>query len=219
MSPGYKKMSNFFHETLPLSRYAEMSEADRANPASFYKRMEEKMRHDIVTLSPLKPIYYSETDRFLKTLSTCGKFGFWDTKENVASLLPFVNDNPDGRKYLSGDEPFLRIIVGWPIIPIRENYVEKRIKTMVSSGIFAHWNSWLRRVRPHKIFHHYANWTYPRIRAESQLTPESKILAGFYMFGICIVGSLFCFLFETVYTCMLQKSDKTRPTYEFTYLP
>ncbi|OXA54855.1 hypothetical protein Fcan01_11576 [Folsomia candida] len=78
--------------------------------------------------SPLIPIDYNETDRLLETLSTCRKVAFLDTKENIASILPFLNDNENRVKYLAGEDSFCRIIRGWQIFPIRGNYAEKRLK-------------------------------------------------------------------------------------------
>lgn len=195
-----------------------MQEKDGENQFDAFARIEQKMYNDTIAMSPLKPIDYRETERFLTTLSTCDKIGFWDTKENIDSLLPFVNDNPNGQKYLRVVETYITVITGWPNFQILENYAEKRLKIMISSGIYAHWEGWLRLMsRPPKLFHHYANWTHPRFDAESQLTPESKIVAGFYLFGICITGCLFCLLFETA--LLRRNSKKARTiTFEFKYL-
>lgn len=173
-----------------------MSTQDNGSIDAFYKRLELISYNEVLPVSPYKPIHYKEVERFVNTLSTCEKTAFIDTKENIASLLPFVNDNADKRKYFAGKEPFFTVVRGWDIFPIRANYVQKRLKVMIHSGIYGHWEAWFRFAKPNKLFHHYANWTYPKFDAVSQLNYNSKILSGFYISGICIVACLFCLTAE-----------------------
>lgn len=161
--------------------------------------------YNMIRASPIKPIQYNETDRLLAKLSTCEKISYLDTKENLALLLPFLNDNEANIKYLSGSETFLTKYCAWLIYPVRGSYVEKRLKIMFSSGIHAHWEAWFRIANPPKLFRHYANWTYPRFNGVSQLTYNSKVVTGFYICGICLVGCLLC-LFSELLSTWIAKS-------------
>ncbi|OXA49086.1 hypothetical protein Fcan01_16818, partial [Folsomia candida] len=177
---GFKRMASHIEKTIPLLN-VRMSTQDNGSIDAFYKRLELISYNEVLPVSPYKPIHYKEVERFVNTLSTCEKTAFIDTKENIASLLPFVNDNADKRKYFAGKEPFFTVVRGWDIFPIRANYVQKRLKVMIHSGIYGHWEAWFRFAKPNKLFHHYANWTYPKFDAVSQLNYNSKILSGFYI--------------------------------------
>lgn len=178
-------------------------------------RWERILKTHLLRYSPLKPIQYSETVRLVEKLSTCGKIEFLDTTENIASLLPFLNDNQDKIKYLSGIEPFFKVARGWKIYPVRENYVEKRLHIMLSSGIYGHWETWFRLLKSPKLFHHYANWTRPRYNAVSQLDNNSKIVTGFYVCGICLGGCLLCLGYEILSIMIRRRLNDVHQIFKF----
>ncbi|OXA48926.1 hypothetical protein Fcan01_16162 [Folsomia candida] len=194
---GYARMAQLLKGIIPLFEFSIPALQAQGTTLKAYTTKQESMYLNISQQqSPIKPIDYNETDRLVKTLATCVKVAFLDTKENIASILPFLNDNQYNVKYLHGEDSFFRVTRGWEIFPIRENYAEKRLKILLSSGIYLHWKSWFRLVKPPKLFHHYANWTYPRFDKGSQLDYNSKIVTGFYASGICLVGCILCFAFE-----------------------
>ncbi|OXA43017.1 Trypsin V-B [Folsomia candida] len=102
----------------------------------FMTRWERILKTHLLRYSPLKPIQYSETVRLVEKLSTCGKIEFLDTTENIASLLPFLNDNQDKIKYLSGIEPFFKVARGWKIYPVRNatNFTKEENNTRIVRG-------------------------------------------------------------------------------------
>lgn len=163
---------------------------------TYIQQVENISYHNILPVSPFKPIKYNEADRFIQTLSTCEKTAFLDTKENIASLLPFVNDNMDQKNYLMGNEPLFSATLGWYNLPIRANYALKRLKGITTSGIYVHWFAWYTAAKSTKLFHHYANWKYPKFGGVSQLNYNSKIMAGFYIFGVCLSTSLIFLVVE-----------------------
>ncbi|OXA41287.1 hypothetical protein Fcan01_24155 [Folsomia candida] len=125
-----------------------------------------------------------------KTLSTCGKVALVDTKENIVRITRFLNDNPGKIRYVKGDgDSFFASIHGWTMPPVRENYAEKRLKVMITSGIFSHWEFLYKLWKPKKLLDDYANWTHPRNTALSQLDFNSKITKTFYMCGLCLIIS------------------------------
>lgn len=71
---------------------------------------------------------------------------------------------------------------------------------MISSGIYSHLEAWFRSGKPNKLFHYYANWTRPKFTRVSQLDSSSKIMAGFYICGVCMGSSLVCFAVEIIIT-------------------
>lgn len=159
----------------------------------------------VLPIPPVGVIDYNETDRLQTTLSTCKKIAYLDTTENIFSLLPFVNDNNGNVQYLTGVEPLFTVYRGWMLFTTRRNYAEKRIKIMQSSGIYAHWHDWFHLNKPpNVIFNHYANWTHPRFDVIPQLTYNSKVLTGFYISGICLVGCLICLMYELLYVWVEQ---------------
>lgn len=165
---------------------------------SFILRLDWAIRTLILSETPIKPIQDNETDRLVKKLSTCGKIAFIDTTENIAAILPFLNDNPDHIKYLTGVEPFFKASRGWLIYPVRGNYAERRLQIMVSSGIYGHWENWYRLLKTRRLFHIYANWTFPKFDAVSQLNHNSKVVTGFYISGIFLVGCFLCLGYEVL---------------------
>ncbi|OXA43088.1 hypothetical protein Fcan01_22059 [Folsomia candida] len=193
VSQAYKRMALRLKDMIPLFEFSIPALHAQGTTLDAHATQQNQMYYKLSQeQSPLKSIDYNETDRLVNTLSTCAKVAFLDTKENVASILPFLNDNKDRVKYLSGEDSFFRVIRAWQIFPVRGNYAEKRLKFMLSSGIYFHWKAWFRLVKPPKLFHHYANWTYPRFDRVSQLDYNSKILAGLYACGICFAA---CVLF------------------------
>lgn len=135
---------------------------------------------------PVQPIWYDEPGLLVSKLSGCGKIAYFDKKNNIASLLPFLNDNIDQKAYLSGEDTFFKSIIGWKVELVRDNYAQKRLSRLIISGIYTHWENWFNLVKPRKIFHHYANWTYPRHAAVAKLDFKSKIVTAFYSYGVCI---------------------------------
>ncbi|OXA47279.1 hypothetical protein Fcan01_17630 [Folsomia candida] len=147
--------------------------------------------------SPLQPVSYRERDnKVVKRLSTCGKVALMDTKENIAAITAFLNDNSENIKYLRGEDTYFTAIRGWPIPPVRNSYVEQRLKLMITSGIFSHWETLYKLWKPVKVLGHYANWTHPRFDAVSKLDFNSKVITGFYIGGICLAICSFTFVLE-----------------------
>ncbi|OXA41055.1 hypothetical protein Fcan01_24341 [Folsomia candida] len=145
---------------------------------------------------PIQPIKYTDTSS-LKVLHTCGKVALMDTKENIAAVLPFLNDNPDNVKYLQiEDDSYFTVTRGWHIDSVRENYAVRQLHTMRSSGIFIHWETMLKLWKPAKLFHHYANWTHPESDAVSRLDLDSKILMAFYLCGMSVLISILVLILE-----------------------
>ncbi|OXA48543.1 hypothetical protein Fcan01_16195 [Folsomia candida] len=108
--------------------------------------------------SPVQPISHREPNLLLKSLSTCGKVAFIDTKDNIAELTPFLNDNKRRIKYLRGDDDILFSVPrGWQILSVRYNYGLKRLKVMITSGILSHWEMLYSFQNHRKGFTHYAN--------------------------------------------------------------
>ncbi|OXA46078.1 hypothetical protein Fcan01_19157 [Folsomia candida] len=150
---------------------------------------------------PIQPIEYDEKDSYgiTKTLSTCGKVALVDAKENIARITRFLNDNQEKIVYVKGDgDSFFASIRGWTMPPVRENYAEKRLKVMVTSGIFAHWEFLYKLWKPKKLLGDYANWTHPRYTAVSQLDFNSKITKIFYMCGLFLIICTFVLIGESV---------------------
>lgn len=136
---------------------------------------------------PIRPIWYNETGRLIRKLSSCGKVAYFDKKKNIASLIPFLNDNIDQKTYLSGEDTFFKSITGWKMEQVRGNYAMKRLSRLMSSGIYLHWENWFNLIKPRKMFHHFANWTYSKHAAVAKLDFKSKIVTAFYSYGVCIV--------------------------------
>ncbi|OXA48979.1 hypothetical protein Fcan01_16338 [Folsomia candida] len=214
--PGKSKV---FKQTRKLAQFI-VRLIPRISRKIAYHEQEELFYNQILPISPIKPIGYDETDRIVKTLSKCGKQAFLDTKENINLLLPFFNDNPDGVKFLTGEDPLFVVTPGWLITPVRHNYVAKRLKIIISSGIYSHWENYFRLVKPPRLFHNFANWTSPKFDVVSQLSRNSKIVTGFYICGICVVGCALCLGLEmpsTLGYTRLRKNTK-KLMYPLNYL-
>ncbi|OXA49083.1 hypothetical protein Fcan01_16383 [Folsomia candida] len=142
---------------------------------------------------PIQPVKYDEQDSYeiVKSLSSCKKVALIDTKERIAKITDFLNDNVEKIAYMSRDDDFFTSSIGWMMIPVRESYGGKRLRVMISSGILAHWVSQYKIWKPDESLDYYSNWTHPRIEAVSKLDFSSKIVTAFYVWGICLI---ICFL-------------------------
>ncbi|OXA38670.1 hypothetical protein Fcan01_26561 [Folsomia candida] len=139
---------------------------------------------------PIQPVEYNREDSYeiFKTLLSCGKVALLDTKENIVRMTSYLNDNDKKITFVSGHgDSFFSTFTGWVWLPVRESYAEKRLKVMISSGIWAHWNSLYKLWHLEKQLDHYANWTHPKVEAVSKLDFGSKIITGFYVYGVCLV--------------------------------
>ncbi|OXA36751.1 hypothetical protein Fcan01_28489 [Folsomia candida] len=150
----------------------------------------------------IQPIQYASGDSYgiRRTLSNCGKkVALMDSKENIARITSFLNDNTENIGFVSGDgDIFFTEFTGWTVILAHESYAEKRLKVMISSGILAHWNCFYKLWKPSKLMDYYANWTHLVVPAVSKLDFNSKISSGFYLWGICIVISILALFGEIV---------------------
>lgn len=140
---------------------------------------------------PVQPVLYREPNVTLKALTSCEKVVFMDMKGNIDAILPFLNDNRKGIKFLKGnDDTLFAEYRGWSMLPIRNNYALGRLKVMISSGIFSHWETLYYLWKPRKLFHTYSNWTHPKFNSVSQLDVNSKISTAFYICRICLLFSV-----------------------------
>lgn len=115
-----------------------------------------------------------------------------DTNENIAVITSFLNDHQQKVTYVKGDgDSLFSEIRGWLVAPVRDNYVEKRLKIFTSSGILTHWKIMYSMWKPIKLLGHYANWTGPKVEPVSRLNFSSKITTGFY---VCGIGLIICVL-------------------------
>ncbi|OXA37608.1 hypothetical protein Fcan01_27706 [Folsomia candida] len=150
---------------------------------------------------PIQPIEFDMEDSYkiVKLLSSCGKVALMETKDNIRKITTFLNDNAYKIAYVSGDgDFFFNALAGWKMIPVRESYGEKRLKVMLSSGIWAHWESLYKLWKPEKLLDYYANWTHPRVEAVSKFYFSSKIITGFYVCGISLVICILVLFVEIV---------------------
>lgn len=155
-------------------------------PGLDFANMSNIMAHETSVILLLN----NESARFLEIMSTC-ETGYMDTRQNVADLLPYLNDNAFNKKFVAVDDGFFMQNEGWSGDPVMDAFAYKRLKFVISSGIYAYWNAWYRRIKPFKLFHHYDKWTHPTIEAFTKLDFNSKVATGFYVYGICL---LFCLL-------------------------
>ncbi|OXA48687.1 hypothetical protein Fcan01_16443 [Folsomia candida] len=150
---------------------------------------------------PIRPVEYDEQDSYgvINSLNTCGlvKVALMDTKENIAAITSFLNDHQQKVTYVQGDgDYFFTTTRGWVIPPVRSNYVEKRLKVLISSGILINWKVVYNLWRPIKLLGHYANWTGAKVEAVSRLDFCSKVTTGFYICGICFRISVIVLIAE-----------------------
>lgn len=120
-------------------------------------------------------------------LSTCRKVALIDRRDRIDAILPFLNDNREGITYLVGEDDFFTTILGWPVPSVRRNFAMRRLTVMISSGIYYHWKSLFKMIKPRKLFHHYSNWTYPKVERVTKLDFNSKIMTAFYICGMFLV--------------------------------
>ncbi|OXA60700.1 hypothetical protein Fcan01_04700 [Folsomia candida] len=140
----------------------------------------------------LKPLRYRDPLHLVENLSFCDKTAYLDNSDNVASVLPYLNDNFDGKVFMKGEDGFMPTFHGWQSIPVHNSFPWKRLKVMISSGIYAHWDSWFKRMKSARLFMHYADWTHLRNRKLKILQFNSKIATSFYVFGICVGMCVIC---------------------------
>ncbi|OXA54415.1 hypothetical protein Fcan01_11884 [Folsomia candida] len=143
---------------------------------------------------PIQPVEYDKDDSYgvIKSLQTCGKVALMDTKENIQEITNFLNDRRhkeiyvqvEGDSFFTGRQPDIR---GWDLPPIRTDYVEKRLKIFISSGIMSHLKEIHRMWHPAKLLGHYANWTGPKGDTVSRLEFSSKVTTGFYLCGFAFI--------------------------------
>ncbi|OXA47186.1 hypothetical protein Fcan01_18007 [Folsomia candida] len=119
---------------------------------------------------PIQPIEYDKGDTFeiLKTLSSCGKVALMDSKDNIDAITTFLNDNQQEIRYVKGHDDFFTEIKGWTLFPVRGSYAEKRLKLMISSGIFAHWELIYKLWKSKKLLNHYANRSQQAVPSDSK---------------------------------------------------
>ncbi|OXA54254.1 hypothetical protein Fcan01_11878 [Folsomia candida] len=153
---------------------------------------------------PIQPVLYNADGvKVIKSLQTCGKVALMDTKENIAEITNFLNDyhqtamyvKVDGESFFTERKPDVR---GWGMPPIRSDYVEKRLKRLISSGIVTHLKAMYKMWRPPKLLGYYANWTGPRVKPVSRLDFSSKVTTGFYISGCCLIVCIFVLIVEFV---------------------
>lgn len=95
-------------------------------------------------------------------------------------------------KYVKGDgDSFFTRTRGCITNAVRGNYVEKRLKAFISSGIFAQWRVVYASWKPRYLLGHNGNRIGSNVDKVSRLDFSSKITTGFCVFGI---GLLICIL-------------------------
>ncbi|OXA41999.1 hypothetical protein Fcan01_23312 [Folsomia candida] len=121
---------------------------------------------------PIQPVLYDGEDSYRVALI--------DTKENIAKITNFLNDHHqtatyvkvDGESFFTERRPDIR---GWGMPPIRSDYVKKRLKRLISSGIVTHLKDMYNMWRPPKLLGYSANSTVPSVKAVSRLDFSSKV--------------------------------------------
>ncbi|OXA41465.1 Parvalbumin beta [Folsomia candida] len=89
---------------------------------------------------PIQPVEYDKRDSYsvVKILSTCEKVALIDKTENIVKITNFLNDNQEKKRFVQGDnDHFFSAIRGWMIPPVRNNYVEERLKRSNPTSFFA----------------------------------------------------------------------------------
>ncbi|OXA54048.1 hypothetical protein Fcan01_10672 [Folsomia candida] len=135
-----------------------------------------------------KVLHYKWPSHVYPNLSRCDeKLAYVDEKGNIKDIIPYLNDNKDGRVFMSGtDDDFFLTQYAIKIDPIpRGNFVLNRVKYLMVSGIYDWWEGWFKRTRPKKLFPYYANWTGPNVGALEKLDFGSKFLTTLRIWGVC----------------------------------
>jgi hypothetical protein len=144
--------------------------------------------------SLMKLVSYKNPPEFLETLTNCEKkTAYIDSTNNIMNLLPYLNNHKGSSKvFLKGDDGFLSSYYGWVITPLRRGYsfAEKRLKWLITSGLYQYWRDWYQRNKPEQLFHHYGNWSQIKPDPVLRLDFNSKISAAFYVW--CIGIGLIC---------------------------
>ncbi|OXA54960.1 hypothetical protein Fcan01_10684 [Folsomia candida] len=133
-------------------------------------------------------LHYKWPSHVYPNLSRCDeKLAYVDEKGNIKDIIPYLNDNKDGRVFMAGtDDDFFFTQYAIQIDPIpRGNFVLNRVKYLMVSGIFNWWEEWFKRTRPKKLFPYYANWTGPKVAALERLDFGSKFLTTLRIWGVC----------------------------------
>ncbi|OXA40972.1 hypothetical protein Fcan01_24244 [Folsomia candida] len=155
-----------------------------------YKRLAEALlasEGDLGMKRIWKGLHYKWPFDIYSNLSNCGRSVYLDERENIRDIIPFLNDNKDGTVFMSGaDKDFL---LEWNTIEIdptpRGNFVLKRVKFLLTSGIYHWWEAWFAKTRPKKLFPYYANWTKPKLGALERLDFVSKFTTILRIWVIC----------------------------------
>ncbi|OXA46096.1 Membrane protein insertase YidC [Folsomia candida] len=143
-------------------------------------------------LRNVTPLLYKEPAYFVNNLSLCDHVAYLDSSENVAKLVPFLNDNYNQIVFLGGKGSFLvPFWYGWQTRHVRNGYVWNRLKKFISSGIYSYWTAWFERVKPKKLFHQWANWTGTNARVKKLVGVKSKVWVRIYLF---IGGVVICWI-------------------------
>ncbi|OXA36884.1 hypothetical protein Fcan01_28328 [Folsomia candida] len=114
-----------------------------------------------VNSTQLQPVRFNRIDDFIRKLSICNQTAYLDVTENVDKVLPFLNDNADGRLYMKGEDGFLKSGYGWAIQPVRNSFVWTRLKVMMSSGMYSYWDA-CRPVFSGAVIHTHIECTFRR---------------------------------------------------------
>ncbi|OXA53382.1 hypothetical protein Fcan01_11791 [Folsomia candida] len=160
--------------------------------SDFFRQLLETIKVQIIKdvrtlISPnLKPLSHQDAASFVEILSSCNKTGYLDTAENVIKLQEFLNDALAHKIYKKGEDGFMQSTYGWENVPVQNSYVWKRLKAMISSGIYNYWDNYFKRLKPEKSFQHYANLTNLKDDQNTGMQSKSKILTGFSMYGVCV---------------------------------
>ncbi|OXA46111.1 hypothetical protein Fcan01_19052 [Folsomia candida] len=126
---------------------------------------------------PIQPVEYDEQDSYgvIRSLNTCGKVALMNEKENIPAITNYLNDDQRKVTYVKGDgDSFFSTVRGWTLPPVRSNYIEKHLKSFISSGILTHLKVVYKLWTPPKLLGHYGNWTAPKVKVVSRLDFSSK---------------------------------------------
>lgn len=152
----------------------------------------------------LNVLLYEYPAHFIRNLSNCDKTAYLDTNENIDAILPYINDVSENTFIKGVENGFLTTHYGFSESAFRNNYFLAKLKIMISSGIQGYWKTWFRnsKTKSKQLFQHYANWTgSTRSHKPQKLNFSSKIIMGFYIYGILSTACLLVFAIEVTYVC------------------
>ncbi|OXA49601.1 hypothetical protein Fcan01_15466 [Folsomia candida] len=156
-------------------------------------------------------VHYKWPHDLYTNLSKCSqKFAYVDYTENIVEILPFLNDNDDGIFFLKGaDDNFLSYRVGFQVDSThRKNFVSRRLKGLISSGIYYRWEKYFKKTRPKKLFMYYANWTRPILHELERRDFGEKFNTIWQIWGYCCLICSLALVFEIVKGLSLQSLIK-----------